>query len=206
MATTEFTCPYANVPLLPERPCAVESCSFNLADIPLGRAYRRCFLNYVKATSHNPYKRDELEQAEFGALPLTLREQIARLLLDMKPVEEAETKRTFYMSLFSIMAHDTTVSLAKKQHSPVPYQQCCVCGSATEKLWFPKGGVLPSGYGYCSWPCWQESPPPLLGLTKMLEVDFGEMAKNLPFPHGQKSRLTFTLHLTRWILGETALS
>ncbi len=205
MATEEFICPYASAPLLPERPCEVESCSFNLADIALSRAYRRCFLNYVKATSHNPYKRDELEQIEFGNLPLHYREHIARLLLDLKEEDEVETKRTFYMALFSIMTHDTTVSLTKRQHSPVTYRQCCVCGSAENPLWFPKGGILPSGYGYCSWSCWQEYPPPLLALTKILEVDFAEMTKNLPFPHGQKSRLIFTLHLVRWIFGETSL-
>lgn len=202
---TEFICPYAGVPLLPERPCAVESCSFNLANIPLGRAYRRCFLNYVQATGHNPYKLDDLEQVEYGALPFPCREQIARLLLNLKPEDEAEAKRTFYISLFSIMAHDTTVSLAKRQHAPVPYRQCCVCGIPSESLWFPKGAVLPPGSGYCSWACWQESPPPLLALTRSLEVDFADMTSNLPFPHGQKSRLIFTLHLTRWIFGETSL-
>lgn len=205
MATGEFICPYTSAPLLPERPCAVESCSFNLADIPLSRAYRRCFLNYVKATSHNPYKRDELEQAEFGALPLSIREQITKLFLDIKDDEEKETKRTFYMSLFTIMTQDATVSLTKKQHYPVPYQQCCICGIACDDLWFPKDGVLPSGYGYCSWSCWQELPPPLLSLTKMLEVDFTEMTKNLQYPHGQKSRLIFTQHLIQWIFGETSL-
>jgi hypothetical protein len=201
---TEFICPYVNLPI--ERPCTVESCSFNLANVAISRAYLRCFLNYVKATGHNPYKRDELEQVEFGSQPLSYREHIARILLDLKPEDETEAKRTFYISLFSIMAHDTTVSLAKKQHSPVPYMQCCVCGSTTEELWFPKGNVLPSGYGYCSWACWQESPPPLLALTKTLEVDFSDLTQNIPFPHGQKSRLVFTLHLTRWILGEASLT
>lgn len=205
MATDSFICPYAKVPLLPERPCAVESCSFNLANIPLSRAYMRCFLNYVRATSHNPYKRDELEQVEFGSLPLTYREHIARLLLDLKLDEEMTIKRTFYMSLFSIMAQDSTVSLAKRQHAVVPYRQCCVCGAATEDLWLPKGGVLPSGYGYCSWACWQASPPPLMALARILEVDFEEMTKNISFPHGQKSRTIFTQHLARWILGDTSL-
>lgn len=202
---TEFICPYAGVPLSPERPCAVESCSFNLANIPLSRAYRRCFLNYVQATGHNPYKLDDLEQVEYGILPLSYREYIARLLLGLKPEEEAQAKRTFYISLFSIMTHDTTVSLTKRQHSPVPYRQCCICGMPSDDLWFPKGGVLPPGHGYCSWSCWQEMPPPLLSLTKSLEVDFADMTANLPFPHGQKSRLIFTQHLTRWIFGETSL-
>jgi hypothetical protein len=203
LVTDEFICPYVNILL--DRPCAVESCSFNLADIPIGKAYRRCFLNYVKSTGFNPYKKDELEQAEFGLLPLSYREQIAKILLNFKPEDELAAKRTFYISLFSIMAHDTTVSLAKKQHSPLPYRQCCVCGNVNEKLWLPKGGILPSGYGYCSWACWQETPPPLLALTRTLEVDFADLLKNIPFPHGQKSRLTFILHLTRWIFGESSL-
>ena len=202
---SSFICPYAGVPLPDGRSCEVESCSFNLANIPLGRAYHRCFLNYVKATGHNPHKLDDLDQVEYGTLPLSYREHIARLLLDLTIPDETEAKRTFYMSLFSIMAHDTTVSLAKRQHSPVPYRQCCVCGMPSDRLWFPKGGTLPSGHGYCSWYCWRESPPPLLALTQILEVDFADMTKNLPFPHGQRSKIVFTLHLTRWVLGETPL-
>jgi len=193
------------MPVEPERPCGVESCSFNLADIPISRAYRRCFLNYVQATGHNPHKLDDLEQVEYGALPLAYREQIARLLLGLKPEDEAEAKRTFYMSLFSIMTHDTTVSLTKRQHAPVAYCQCCVCGTPSEHLWYPKGAVLPPGYGYCSWACWQENPPPFLALIRSLEVDFLDMIRNLPFPHGQKSRLIFTMHLTRWVFGDTPL-
>ena len=200
-----FVCPYVGQPLPGDRPCSVSSCSFNLADIPLSRAYLRCFLNYVRSTGYNPYKRDELEQVEFGSLSLSYREQIAKLLLDLRDEDETSIKRTFYMSLFSIMAHDMTISLAKKQHSPIPYRQCCVCGQASDDLWFPKGNVLPSGYGYCSWSCWQSSPPPLLALTEILETDFAEMTRNLPFPHGQKSRLTFCQHLTRWIFGETSM-
>ena len=200
-----FICPYVGQTVLPDRPCSVESCSFNLANVPISRAYRRCFLNYVRATGYNPYKRDELEQVEYATLSLFYREQITKILLDIRQEDESAIKRTFYMSLFSIMAHDTTISLAKKQHAPIPYQQCCVCGQSSDQLWFPKGNVLPSGYGYCSWSCWQSSPPPLLALTEILETDFAEMTKNLPFPHGQKSRLTFCQHLTRWIFGETSM-
>lgn len=205
MVTDSFICPYIKLPLPPNRSCEVESCSFCLADTSLSRAYRRCFLNYVKATGHNPHKLDALEQVEYGALPLSYREQIAKILLDLKTHEEAEAKRTFYMSLFSIMTQDTTVSLAKRQHSPVAYRQCCVCGLASDELWFPKGFALPAGYGYCSWNCWQESPPPLIALMIMLEVDFADMTQNLPYPHGQRSRLTFITHLTRWVFGDTPL-
>jgi hypothetical protein len=183
----------------------VESCSFNLADIPLAKAYRRCFLNYVKATSHNPFRREELERSEFGALPLSMREHIARLLLDMAPSAESEAKRMFYVALFSVMAHDCAVSLAKRQHAPVAYRQCCACGTPSEDLWFPKGGVLPEGSGYCSWSCWQERPPPLLELERTIGVDLGGLLQSLPFPHGQKSRLNFALHLARWLLGDIAV-
>ena len=68
-----FVCPYIDLPLPSGRPCEVESCSFCLADVPLSRAYYRCFLNYVKATAYNPYKLDDLEQVEFSALPLSLK-------------------------------------------------------------------------------------------------------------------------------------
>lgn len=204
---TTFICPYANLPLPECRPCAVGSCSFNLADIPLSRAYSRCFLRYVKATGHNPHSVDDVEQAEYGALPLPYREQIAKLFLDFSVEQDVEeAKRSFYIALFSIMTQDTTVTLTKKQHSPVPYRQCCVCGVASETLWFPKGGVLPSGYGYCSWSCWQETPPPLLALMKTLEVDYQDMTENFPFPHGQKSRLAFIMHLTRRVLGDAPLT
>lgn len=202
---TEFVCPYAKTALPADRPCEVESCSFNLADIPISRAYKRCFLNYVKATSHNPYQREALEKVEFCALPLHLREQISKSLLAMKNADETSTKRMFYTSLFSIMVHDSIVSLAKKQHAPVLYRQCCVCGTQSDSLWLPKGGCLPSGYGYCSWSCWQENPPPLLALAKSLEVDFCEMLDNISFPNGHKSKLMFTTHLTKWILGENAI-
>lgn len=206
MATDSFICPYIGIPLPPNRSCEVESCCFCLADIPISRSYRRCFLNYVKATSHNPFKLDDLEQVEYGALPLYYREQIAKMLLDFKAYEEANAKRTFYTALFSIMTQDTTASLARRQHSPVLYQQCCVCGQTCDTLWFPKGGALPAGYGYCSWHCWQESPPPLLALMQRLEVDFADMTNNIPFPHGQRSRVTFTTHLTRWIFGDSPLT
>jgi len=202
-----FVCPYVNLPLLESRPCAVSSCAFNLADIPMSRAYSRCFLKYVKATGYNPHAIDEVEQIEYGALPLPYREHIAKILLNFNEegdVEEA--KRSFYIALFSIMTQDTTVSLTKRQHSPIPYRQCCVCGTPSDSLWLPKGGLLPSGYGYCSWACWQEMPPPLLSLMKMLEVDFKDMTDNFPFPHGQKSRLAFITHLTRRVFGDAPLT
>jgi hypothetical protein len=200
-----FICPYIDLPLPSGKSCEVESCSFCLADVPLSRAYYRCFLNYVKATAYNPHKLDDLEQVEYAVLPISLREQIVRLLLDFKPEDEADAKRTFYMSLFSIMAQDTTISLAKRQHAPVLYRQCCVCGTPSDYLWFPKHIALPPGHGYCSWHCWQETPPPLLALMRILEVDFLDMTKNIPFPHGQKSKLVFTNHLTRWVLGDTPM-
>jgi hypothetical protein len=176
-----------------------------LADVPISRAYRRCFLNYIKATSHNPYQLEQLEQIEFSQLTIALREQIVRTLLDFKTEDEVDAKRTFYMSLFSIMTQDTTVALTKRQHAPVLYCQCCVCGTSHDMLWYPKGGILPPGYGYCSWHCWQKEPPPLLALMMMLEVDFDDMTQNILFPHGQKSRIIFTNHLTRWVLNTNPL-
>lgn len=204
--TDTFICPYAKLPLPVDRPCAVGSCSFNLSDIPLSRAYGRCFLKYVKSTGYNPHAIDEVEQVEYGTLPLPYREQIAKLLLSIKTDGEVEEiKRNFYIALFSIMTQDTAVSLAKRQHDPVIYRQCCICGTACDNLWYPTGGLLPSGYGYCSWSCWQETPPPLLALMKTLEVDYKDMTDNFPFPQGHKSRLAFITHLTRRVLGDASL-
>ena len=200
-----FICPYVKCPLPHNKPCAVESCSFNLADVPISRIYKRCFLNYVKAMGFNPYKREEMEQIEFPSLSIAYREQITKILLDLKDDDDINIKKMFYMSLFSIMTQDATASLTKKYHSPAIYEQCCVCGQVTDSLWLPRSGILPSGYGYCSWNCWQALPPPLLTLIKNLEVDFLDMINNIFFPQGQKSRFMFTQHLTQWILGETSL-
>ncbi len=201
----DFICPYANVPLLQERPCCVSSCCFNLGDMKINRLYRRCFLFYVKTTSSNPYKLRDLERVEFSALPLSAREAIAKVLLDIKKEDELELKRNFYTALFSIMIQDTTLSVTKKRYAPVLYQQCCVCGCTERALWFPKGGILPQGFGYCSWACWQEMPPPILSLVKNLEVDFYQMLKCIPYPNGQKSKLVFLLHLIRWVFGDLTL-
>ena len=199
-----FICPYVGVELPLNKSCSVDSCSFNLADVPVAKVYRRCFLNYVKATGHNPHKLENLEQVEYGSLPVPYREQIARILLNLTPEDEANAKRTFYISLFSILAHDTTIAITKRQHDPIPYQQCCICGRSDTQLWYPKGGILPSGYGYCSWNCWQEYPPPMLALMKIIEVDFKELFKNLSF-QGYESRLIFTKHLIQWVFGISAI-
>ena len=198
-----FVCPYSSLPIPEGRCCEVGSCTFNLEDVPVSSPYRRYFLRYVKATNFNPYQIDELEQVEYGLLPREHKEQIALMFLDLEDAGDA--KRSFYMAIFSIMAHDTTVSLPKRMLDPVAYRQCSVCGLESDCLWVPKAGILPSGWGYCSWNCWQLLPPPLLSIMMILEVDFEDLARNLPFPHGQKSRLVFANHLTQWVMGEACL-
>jgi len=193
------------MPLPAERACEVESCSFNLENSSISRTYKRCFLNYVKATAYNPRKTETLEKVEYGLLPLAVREHIARLFLDLG--QDNDSKRSFYAAMFSVMAHDTTVILTKFQLDPVPYLQCCACGASEDvTLWYPKSGILPSGFGYCSWNCWQTMPPPLITLIKLLEVDFLDLLNNLPFTQGQKSRLTFVHHVTRWVFGDLLLN
>lgn len=198
-----FICPYSGLPLPIGRHCEVESCTFNLENLPVSRVYKRCFLNYVKSTAYNPFQIDDLEQVEYDFLSQTHKEQIALLFLGLE--DGGESKRSFYLSIFSIMAHDTTISLPKTRLDPVIYRQCCACGQETDKLWLPTAGILPSGWGYCSWNCWQVLPPPLLFLVRILEVGFEKLIRNIPFPHGQKSRLVFVNHLTQHVLGETSL-
>lgn len=196
-----FICPYSNLPIPEGRHCEVGSCSFNLEDVSISKTYKRCFLNYVKATGHNPHQIDDLEQVEYNFLPPEYKEQIALMFLGLKDGQEA--KHAFYIAIFSIMANDTTASLAKKKLDPVPYRQCCACGQPTEDLWTPSSGILPSGWGYCSWGCWQMLPPPIIYLMRILDVDFEELIRNIPYPQGQKSRLVFINHLAQWVLGET---
>ncbi len=200
---SEFICPYIKMPLT--RPCEVSSCTFNLSDTKLGHVYKRCFLNYSRSTSYNPYKKEILEKAEFSVLPTAQREFIATLLLNIKDEDKTEYKRLFYTSLFSVMTQDTTISLVKKCLDPVPYRQCCFCGVATDTLWFPVGNLLPPGFGYCSWNCWQDSPPPILSLTKMFEVDFIDLLKKLIAPLNKKARNLFMRHILLWIFGDSSI-
>jgi len=212
MAT--FICPYANLPLENERPCKVGSCGFNLLEHAMGTtgehlvtAYLGCFLNYVKATQWNPFKVSSLK--EFSDLPISLREHLASLFLGMKDEEVVRAKRTFYFSLFTLMTEESasSASLAKRQHAPIPYRQCVVCGTSEVPLWFPKGGVLPNGYGYCGWNCWQALPPPLLALEHATTsgIPFSEMTQSVNF-QGNHSRLQYVKHLIFNILGDTAMA
>lgn len=198
-----FICPYSNLPIPEGRHCEVGSCTFNLEDVSISKIYNRCFLKYVKATGYNPHHIDDLEQVEYNFLAQEHKEQIALMFLDLK--DGTEAKQSFYIAIFSIMANDATISLSKRKLSPVPYRQCCVCGQPNDNLWLPSSGVLPSGWGYCSWSCWQTLSPPLLYLMRILDVDFEDLIRKIPYPHGHRSRLTFTNHLTQWVLGETSL-
>lgn len=157
----------------------------------------------METTGYNPYQVNDLEQVEYNFMPVEQREQVALLFLDLE--EGSEANRAFYIAIFSLMANDMTVSLSKRKLAPVPYKQCCVCGQTTDALWLPKSGTLPSGWGYCSWSCWQMLPPPILYFMRILDVDFEELIRKIPYPHGQRSRTVFTDHLTQWVLGNTSL-
>jgi len=194
-------CPYSEQELL--KACEVESCCFNLADKPISQVYRRCFLQYKKVVTNNVYKIDALDQAEYHNLPKKMREQIVSLLLDLNDDSIAQAKSNFYFSLFAILSQDTVINLPKKQHAPVIYRQCCVCGQASDTLYFPKSRTLPDGWGYCSWSCYQALPPPLLALERILEVNVGDMMKNLRF-QGFKNRVSYIKNLTTWVIGSNS--
>lgn len=194
-------CPYSEQEL--SKACEVESCCFNLSDKPISAVYKRCFLYYKKIITNNVYKIDSLDQAEYHNLPKKLREQIVSLLLDLDDEAIGQAKSNFYFSLFSILSQDTVINLPKKQLAPVLYRQCCVCGIQSDNLYFPKSRTLPDGWGYCSWPCFQVLPPPLLALEKILEVSLNEMTKNLRF-QGFKNRVSYVKNLTTWIIGSNS--
>ena len=209
-----FICPYANLPLEKDRPCEVDSCGFNILSHAKGtygekiaRTYLGCFLNYVKATQWNPFKVAAL--GEFSTLSLPLREHLASLFLGMKEEEVIKAKRTFYFSLFSLLSEESAsaASVPKRQHAPVPYRQCAVCGNSDVPLWFPKSGLLPNGYGYCSWACWQTLPPPLLSLEHATAsgIPFSDMTQTVTF-QGNHSRLQYVKHLVFNILGDTGMN
>ena len=194
-------CPYSEQELL--KACEVGSCCFNLEDKAVSTLYRRCFLYYKKLITNNVYKIDALDQAEYQNLPKKLREQIVSLFLDLDAESVGHAKSNFYFSLFSILSQDTVINLPKKQLAPVLYKQCCVCGCESDTLYFPKSRTLPDGWGYCGWSCYQEMPPPLLAIEKILELSLNEMTKSLKF-QGFKNRVSYVKNLTTWIIGSNS--
>lgn len=175
MSQRVFECPYARAPLT--KACEVTSCSFNMpGHSGLSKYYRRCFLNYVEKGVQNPNHLTTIEQAQFSKLSLTQKKSLIKAFFNVNEENIHHAQRTFYLSFFSILLQDILLELPRSVLKPVPYSQCAVCGVMDDadqsKFFYPKGGALPDGYGYCSWNCYQTKPPPILVLESILEVDF----------------------------------
>lgn len=205
-----FICPYANKPLA-HAPCEVQSCNFNLDNTPIALVYRRCFLLYSKSLSHNPNAQNILGDPpdptlNFSDEPKAWREKIIEGFFTVKETEFKKSYADFYTSVFSVIAQDILVSLPKTHMDPLPYRQCVVCGTSEVKpLWYPKGGALPDGWGYCGFNCYQLKPPPLVAMERVLEVDFEHVVKGLDFDI-LRSRPKFVKNLIRWVLGPTPMT
>jgi len=195
----EFTCPYSKLPLT--RPCEVSSCSYNLDDTTASRSSLRCFLHYCDGVRKRPGA--SKGEHDFGSYAPERKIKLAASFFG-KSVEEVEKLNvSFYTSLFSVFAEDAAVELRKHQLDPVPFAQCAVCGSECDKLFIPKG-VLPSGYGYCSYGCFQMKPPPVLLIEKNTDLDFGEFVAAVEH-ESVNGRARFVRQLLEWVLGSMPL-
>lgn len=173
-----FECPYAKSPLI--KACEVASCSFNLPqNSSLSRYYKRCFLNYVEKGVKNPNHLASLEQAQFSRLSLAQKQTLIKAFFGVREESIDHAQRTFYVSFFTILMQDLLLEVPRGTLSPVPFEQCVVCGGAHDEgspgFFYPKGGALPPGHGYCSWGCYQLKPPPIIVLERILDVDFGHL-------------------------------
>lgn len=203
MTFKSFVCPYANRPL-PSHPksegCTVGSCGFNLEPSPLSRRFKRCFLLYTEQFKGQRYGRGA--EMTFSNLPRRHREAIVKVFMKASEEDLSAAYRDFYIAFFTILAEDTIVSLPKIQLDPIPYCQCVVCGDVdeTRSLFVPQSGLLPPGYGYCSYRCFQLKPPPIIALERILEVDFRLLSDNLEF-ETIRNRPKFVWNLITWVLG-----
>lgn len=200
-----FTCPYSKAPL--ESPCEVTSCNFNLEDNSISRAYKRCFLNYTESLRYNPLAIKKNVEYDFNKLPQEQKNQIVGLFFNMTTDEVDKKTREFYISLFSVFAEDVLLSLRKHQIDPVPYRQCVVCAGECDSLFYPKSGILPPGWGYCTYSCYQLKPPPILTLEKNLSLEFLELIRGLELEYeSSHSRAKFVRQLVQWVLGDSPMS
>lgn len=202
MQCDSFLCPYSKKALT--RPCEVGSCTYNLSPASnLSLAYQRCFLKYLKETTHNPFKIESVEAMEFARLPIKYREQIVQIFFPEEASCQGLRRATssFYVTLFSILAQEATAAVSRSELDPVPFEQCAVCGQSHDDLWFPTPGTtpLPEGWGYCSWGCYQKKPPLVLSLEAGMEVEFDSLLLNFSFDL-IKSRPKFLAQLTAWVL------
>ena len=202
-----FECPYAKTTL--QRACEVASCSFNLSEhSPLSRYYKRCFLNYVEKGIQNPNHLASIEQAQFSRLSRSQKKSLLKAFFHIKDEEIDHAQRTFYLSFFSILLQALLLELPRGTLSPVPYEQCVVCGVSADEgpfpFFYPKGGALPSGHGYCSWSCYQLKPPPIVVLERILDVDFRHLVAHQDLP--QTLRKESVSLITYWLFSGVPLT
>jgi hypothetical protein len=199
MKQSDFTCPYSKMRL--HRPCSVSSCSYNLDDNPASNTYNRCFLNYTAEvrTRANLIK----GEFDFNNFSQDKKNKVAAQFFDIPIEEVAKVNSEFYVSLFSVFAEDVSVALKKQQLDPVPYRQCCVCGTECDELFILKS-VLPAGWGYCSYGCFQMKPPPILLIEKNMDLDFLEFVGAMEHESYQ-GRAKFVRQLIEWVLGNSAM-
>lgn len=171
-----FKCPYVNTELT--KPCEVDSCNFNLSDSDMGRMYKRCYLNYQEALRYNPFT-TKMKEVQYNSLSVEQRERVVFSFFKVTKEDVDRSNSVFYTNLFGVLAEDAAAALTKKRLDPVPFKQCAVCGIAEDKLFLPEESALPSGFGYCSYKCFQMKPPPVLLLEKNLELDFLDFIKAL---------------------------
>lgn len=200
MPPKEFKCPYIGLPL--NNPCVVSSCNYNLNDNPIGKSHKRCFLNYAESVRQKPQAAKN--EHDFQAFPADKKIKIAAEFFDMTVSQVENINNAFYVSLFSIFAEDAIVSLKKHQLDPVLYRQCAVCGIEENQLFYPES-MLPPGFGYCSYACYQLKPPPILLIEKNLDLDFLDFIKSMEYESTQ-SRAKFIRQLVDWVLGNTPMT
>ena len=125
----------------------------------------------------------------------------------MSPSDVEKKSREFYTSLFSVFSEDVLLELKRHQIDPVLYTQCAVCGSSGKELFYPKSKILPVGWGYCRYACYQLKPPPILLLEKNLGIDFLDLIKALRSEYeSSQSRAKFARHLAQWVFGDTPMN
>jgi hypothetical protein len=201
VTTQEFKCPYSGV-ALGDRSCTVASCSYNLNDNPAANVYNRCFLNY---TAEVRIRANLIKgEFDFNNFSQEKKNKVAAQFFDISPGEVEKVNSEFYISLFSVFAEDVSVALRKHQLDPVPFKQCCVCGSESDELFIPKGGILPKGFGYCSYGCFQMKPPPILLIEHNMDLDFLEFIEAMEHQSHQ-GRAKFVRQLVEWVLGNSAM-
>ena len=129
------------------------------------------------------------------------KEEIIKGFLSVTDDDIQQATGNFYLRLINLLLQTTLIDLPRTQLEPIPYTQCCVCGNSENPLWFPKSGVLPDGYGYCSYACFQLKPPPILVHEQFLETEYQTLIPNLTFDIF-KTRAQFVQNLIQYIFNK----